>query len=148
MSRSWKLDSRDPYGLSTIFWVKYSKVFHMNDVVWIFINYECVLSWCRQETRQYFTGLSQEPGVILQFVYALNTETFITCRLPPVPSIIRQVRFQVLTAASMNISVFWHVVPCSMVEIDRRFKGAHCLWNVAQFLPDYTTQHFRRQSSS
>jgi hypothetical protein len=28
------------------------------------------------------------------------------------------VRFQVLTATSMKITVFWDVAPCSLVEID------------------------------
>jgi hypothetical protein len=36
------------------------------------------------------------------------------------------VRIQVLTAARV-MTVFWHVVPCSLVEIDRRFRGAYCL---------------------
>jgi hypothetical protein len=33
------------------------------------------------------------------------------------------VRFQVLTAASMKMAVFWDVAQCSLVEIDRRFRG-------------------------
>jgi hypothetical protein len=37
------------------------------------------------------------------------------------------VRFQVLTAASMKMTVFWDVAQCSVVEIDRRFRGAYCL---------------------
>jgi hypothetical protein len=37
------------------------------------------------------------------------------------------VRFQVLTAAIMKFRIFWHVVPCSHVEVDRRFRGAYCL---------------------
>jgi hypothetical protein len=37
------------------------------------------------------------------------------------------VRFQVLTAASMKLRVFWDVVPCSQVDVDRRFRGAYCL---------------------
>jgi hypothetical protein len=36
------------------------------------------------------------------------------------------VRFQVLTAASMKMTVFWHVA-CSLVEVYRRFRGAFCL---------------------
>jgi hypothetical protein len=32
------------------------------------------------------------------------------------------VRFQVLTAASMRIRAFWDVAPCSLVEVDRRFR--------------------------
>jgi hypothetical protein len=38
-------------------------------------------------------------------------------------------RFQVLTAVSMNMTVFWDVAPCSLVEIDRRFRGAYCLYH-------------------
>jgi hypothetical protein len=34
------------------------------------------------------------------------------------------VRFQVLTAASMKMAVFWVVAPCSLAEVYRRFRGA------------------------
>jgi hypothetical protein len=34
------------------------------------------------------------------------------------------VRFQVLTAASMKMAVFWVIAPCSLVEVYRRFRGA------------------------
>jgi uncharacterized membrane protein (DUF106 family) len=37
------------------------------------------------------------------------------------------VRFQVLTAASMKMIAFWHIALCSLVVIDRRFRGAYCL---------------------
>jgi hypothetical protein len=39
------------------------------------------------------------------------------------------VRFQVLTATSMNMAVFWDVVPSSLVDIDRCFRGAYLLNN-------------------
>jgi hypothetical protein len=71
------------------------------------------------------------------------------------------VRFQVLTAASMKIIVFWDVAPCSLIEVYQRFRGTYCihhhspddggskhLRNVGKFLPDYTAQHPRRQPSS
>jgi hypothetical protein len=35
--------------------------------------------------------------------------------------------FQVLTVANMKMIAFWDIAPCSVVEVDRRFKGAHCL---------------------
>jgi hypothetical protein len=35
------------------------------------------------------------------------------------------VRFQVLTAMRMKMTVFWDVAPCSLVEINRRFRGAY-----------------------
>jgi hypothetical protein len=57
------------------------------------------------------------------------------------------VRFQVLMAASMNVIIFWDVAPYSLVEIYRRFRCTYCLWNVGQFLSDYTAQKSRRQSS-
>jgi hypothetical protein len=72
------------------------------------------------------------------------------------------VRFQVLMAASMTMIVLKDTVLCSLVEVDRRFTRTYCLhhrgdgpdyggrkhvWNVGQFLPDYTAQHPRRRSS-
>jgi hypothetical protein len=37
------------------------------------------------------------------------------------------VRFQVLTAGSMKFRILWDVLPCSQVDVDRRFRGAYCL---------------------
>jgi hypothetical protein len=37
------------------------------------------------------------------------------------------VRCQVLTAASIKMRVFWHIAPCSVVGVERRFRGAYCL---------------------
>jgi hypothetical protein len=37
------------------------------------------------------------------------------------------VRFQVLTAASLKITAFCDIEPCSVVEVDRRFRGVYCL---------------------
>jgi hypothetical protein len=34
------------------------------------------------------------------------------------------VRFQVLSAASMKMAVFYDVAPCSLVDVYRRFRGA------------------------
>jgi hypothetical protein len=56
---------------------------------------------------------------------------------------------------SVKKTVFWDVAPCTLVEADWRLTGVYCpdgegsehLWNVGQFLPDYTVQHPRRQSS-
>jgi hypothetical protein len=36
-------------------------------------------------------------------------------------------RFQVLTVASMKMRSYWGIVPCSLVGVDRRFRGAYCL---------------------
>jgi hypothetical protein len=33
-------------------------------------------------------------------------------------------------ATSLKITVFWDVEPCSMVEIDRRFRDAYCIYHL------------------
>jgi hypothetical protein len=65
------------------------------------------------------------------------------------------VRFQVLTAASMKMAVFWVVALCSLVEVYSRFRGAYCLhhcpdyvgskhlWKVGKIIPVYTAQQPR-----
>jgi hypothetical protein len=40
---------------------------------------------------------------------------------------LKYVGFQVLTAASMKSIAFREVALCSLVEVDRRFRGAYCL---------------------
>jgi hypothetical protein len=42
------------------------------------------------------------------------------------------VGFEVLTAASMKMGVFWVVAPCSLVEVYRHFRDTGCL----QYRPD------------
>jgi hypothetical protein len=37
------------------------------------------------------------------------------------------VRFQVLTAPSMNKIAFWNMAPCSSVKVNRHFRDAYCL---------------------
>jgi hypothetical protein len=37
------------------------------------------------------------------------------------------VRFEVITAASMKIAVFWVVAPCKLVDVYQRFRGTCCL---------------------
>jgi hypothetical protein len=34
-------------------------------------------------------------------------------------------KFQVVTSASMKMTVFWDIAPCSLVEVDRRFRGVY-----------------------
>jgi hypothetical protein len=68
------------------------------------------------------------------------------------------VGFEVLTAVSTKMAVFWVVAPCSLVEVYKRFRGPCCLhhqgdrgkglWNVDKLLPDYTALQPRRQPSS
>jgi hypothetical protein len=44
--------------------------------------------------------------------------------------------------SKQNMTVFWNVVPCSLVDAYRRFRGACCLPLSG---PDYTPQHPRRR---
>jgi hypothetical protein len=37
------------------------------------------------------------------------------------------VGFEVLTAVSMKMAVFWVVAPCSLVEVYQRFRSPCCL---------------------
>jgi hypothetical protein len=86
------------------------------------------------------------------------------------------VRFHVLMAVSMKMTVFCDVAPCSLVEVYWSFRGSCCLhhqgdhpddggsnipedlspsyggskhlWNTGKLLLGYTVQYPRRQSSS
>jgi hypothetical protein len=42
----------------------------------------------------------------------------------------RHARLSVFTAASMNMTAFWDTMPCSLVAVDRRFRGAYRLENL------------------
>jgi hypothetical protein len=52
-------------------------------------------------------------------------------------------RFLVFVQMSMKTAVFWDVVPCTSVDIYRRFEGAYCLHD--QVSHDCTAQHPRRR---
>jgi hypothetical protein len=43
------------------------------------------------------------------------------------PLIEIQEGFEVLTAVSMKMDVFWVVAPCSLVDVYQRFRGPCCL---------------------
>jgi hypothetical protein len=32
-----------------------------------------------------------------------------------------------IAAFELKMLAFWHIVPCSLVEVDLRFRGAYCL---------------------
>jgi hypothetical protein len=47
------------------------------------------------------------------------------------------------------MTVVWDVAPCSLAEIDNPDDGGRKhLWNVGQFLRDYTTEHSSPSSYS
>jgi hypothetical protein len=42
---------------------------------------------------------------------------------------------------------FWDIAPCSLVEVDRRFRGVYCLHHLVGLLQrDYTVLYTRRLS--
>jgi hypothetical protein len=64
--------------------------------------------------------------------------------------------FEVLTAVSTKMAVFWVVAPCIFVEFFQRFSGpwyliraiaSKDLCNNGKLLPDYTALQPRRQPS-
>jgi hypothetical protein len=42
--------------------------------------------------------------------------------------------FDVLTAVSTKMAVFWVVAPCSLVEVYQRFRGPCCLRHSEEYL--------------
>jgi hypothetical protein len=38
-----------------------------------------------------------------------------------------EVKLQVLTVSTLKFTVFWDVLPCSQIDVDRRFRVAYCL---------------------
>jgi hypothetical protein len=88
----------------------------------------------------------------LKYTHCMSTEILVTYA----PECLLQLGFEVLTAVSTKMAVFWVVAPCSQVEVYHRLRGPCCLhhqglkglWNVGKLLPDYTALQSRRQPSS
>jgi hypothetical protein len=78
------------------------------------------LSWCETLWKGTKYKVSHKN---LTHLHALYTETRSACVL----NRLYVVRFQVLTAASMKFRVFWDILPCSQIDVDRSFRGACCL---------------------
>jgi hypothetical protein len=64
-------------------------------------------------------------------------------------------RFQILTATSKKMTAFWDIAPCSLVDVDRRFRAIHRpdnggithLWKFGLLQRNYTALNSRRLSS-
>jgi hypothetical protein len=48
----------------------------------------------------------------------------------------------------MKMAVFWDIAPCSLVKIDRRFKGAYCLHHQVNFYQTTRRNNPEDKSSS
>jgi hypothetical protein len=53
-------------------------------------------------------------------VHCRNSSCFHVC-------LVKYMRFHVLTATNMKMTAFWYIAPCSLVEVNRRFRSAYCL---------------------
>jgi len=51
-------------------------------------------------------------------------------------------RHEVLMMVTMKITGFWHVTPCSLVEVYQHFSGIFHR-NIGRLRPDYTASHCR-----
>jgi hypothetical protein len=58
------------------------------------------------------------------------------------------VGFEVLTAMSTKIAVFWVVAPCSLVEVYRRFRGPCCLHHQGDWSPSTRLHGARTQKTA
>jgi hypothetical protein len=133
-----------PYKRQEHWWVVNFKVdleeIDCGNVIWIQLaeNSQLIAKVC---------GNDNEPSGWTAKCIFLNSKIPVTCSR----TMHVLVTFQVLTAASMKMALFWVVAPCSLVEDYRRFKRASCfIREVARSgdLPDYTVQQPRRQASS
>jgi macrodomain Ter protein organizer (MatP/YcbG family) len=48
-------------------------------------------------------------------------------------------RFQALAAASVKVTVFLDIAPCSLVEVGRRLRDAHCLRHRVDRMRQYSS---------
>jgi hypothetical protein len=116
----------------------------------------CTLYWCLSANPMEVT-VNFKAAIIGWFGIELSWPVFFFSIIPDL------VRFQVLTATSMKMAVFWVVASCSLVEIYRCFRGPCCphyqddqhylcfdrlddggskhIWDVDKLLPYYTAQH-------
>jgi hypothetical protein len=79
-----------------------------------------------------FKGVSVIHLIVLEYEHSECLYlTELNCRVS-----INEVGFEVITAASVKMAIFWVVALC-----------ACCLWNIGKFLPDYTVLQPRRQPS-
>jgi hypothetical protein len=77
---------------------------------------------------------SQEPDHGDGIVPVLKTIKLILTDIIKFDLINYLVGFEVLTAVSMKIAVFWDIAPCSLIEVYQRFRGPCCLYHQGERL--------------
>jgi hypothetical protein len=91
--------------------------------------------------EQQYTGRSVNNRLLTSYVFISSVPNLVSrlrdlpvylfpsgnaeksCPCTDIRSRINFVIFQVLTAASVKMTAFWDITPCSFVEIDRRLRG-------------------------
>jgi hypothetical protein len=103
------------------------------------------------------------PFVYFHSYGLIQTACHLATLGPPSAPLPYKIRYSI---SSLKLRVFWDVAPCSHAEVDRRFRGAHCLchlsdesssihyrsehggsthlWNVSPIGRDYMVLHPRR----
>jgi hypothetical protein len=64
--------------------------------------------------------------------------------MPDVASLLNKAFMRVATTEKGEFRVFWDVLPCSQVDVDRRFRGAYCFLHQGDETHPYTAVHPRR----
>jgi hypothetical protein len=112
----------------------------------------CLVSWTLPTEKAYHSFLFCVHILHFQTCIHFSSISF-PCNLYDYEIAYENMRFQVLTAASMKFRfVFWDVLPCKII-VNRRFRGTCCLhhqgstylWNVGQQL-FYMALHPRSQN--
>jgi hypothetical protein len=76
------------------------------------------------------------------FIYGSKNRIFV---LAEKWTTFKQVRFQALSAGNVKVTVFWDVVPCSLVEVYQCLRGAYCLHlegTASKMIVIFTCKHF------
>jgi hypothetical protein len=124
-----------------VFWICWSNNFFLRH--WLGLN--LVSLWwntlCYGDSDR--TAIHVKHFLFLGLVYILKAKLIFAKfnNRKSLERVIYWVRFQVLMAAVIIVTVFWDVVPCSLAEVYWHFRGAYCLHHQGDSLDYQTMQH-------
>jgi hypothetical protein len=82
-------------------------------------NYPVVWTW-RMNRERNSCGVQKQPSRNKSNISICGSKTFEKYQGS-------RVRFEVLTAVSTKMDIFWVVAPCKLVDVYQRFRGPCCL---------------------
>jgi hypothetical protein len=111
------------------------------------------IRYCSQHSKRLNTGSRWNIAVRYTAIsHLLKRSRFFVSLSYAVKSFKFLVRYQVLTATSIKMAVFWEAAPCSLLLTD--VSDVHTtffivlialqIWNIDHYLTDYTAQHSSR----